>query len=34
LTIESRNDVETTVLLLLVGLTVGHVAANGRRATA
>jgi len=32
LTIESRNDVETTVLLLLVGLTVGHVAANGRRA--
>jgi hypothetical protein len=31
-TISSRDDVETTVLLLLVGLTVGNVATNGRRA--
>jgi hypothetical protein len=32
LRIASRNDVETTLLLLLVGLIVGHVAARGRRA--
>jgi hypothetical protein len=32
LRIASRNDVETTLLLLLVGLVVGHVAARGRRA--
>jgi hypothetical protein len=32
LRIASRDDVETTVLLLLVGLLVGHVAARGRRA--
>jgi hypothetical protein len=31
-TIDSRDDVETTVLLLLVGLVVGHVAARERRA--
>jgi K+-sensing histidine kinase KdpD len=32
LTIASADDVETTVLLLVVGVTVGHVAARGRSA--
>ncbi len=32
LRIASGDDIETTVLLLVVGLIVGHVAANGRRA--
>jgi hypothetical protein len=31
-TIDSRDDIETTVLLLVVGLVVGNVANNGRRA--
>jgi hypothetical protein len=31
-TIDSHDDVETTVLLLVVGLVVGHVAARGRLA--
>lgn len=33
LTIDSRDDVETTALLLAVALVVGHVAARGRRAS-
>jgi K+-sensing histidine kinase KdpD len=32
LRIASRDDIETTVLLLVVGLLVGHVASRGRRA--